>query len=153
MEELYIVTGATGHLGGTIVRLLRAQGAEVRGLLLPGEQPPQGDGVAYYPGDCLLYTSLQLLFHRAVGEVDLGVLVLRLVFRRAAEQGNQAAQMLFPGAVSYTHLDVYKRQKQDRTFWAAAPQNFENAFWHVEQVEKGFGKIGKKQVALLYKFI
>ena len=51
MEELYIVTGATGHLGGTIVRLLRAQGAEVRGLLLPGEQPPQGDGVAYYPGD------------------------------------------------------------------------------------------------------
>ena len=67
MNELYIVTGATGHLGGSIVRLLRAQGEEVRGLVLPGEQPTQGDGTTYCHGDVLDPQSLQALFSGAEG--------------------------------------------------------------------------------------
>ena len=38
MKNLYIVTGANGHLGSTLVRMLQRRGAEVRGLLLPQEQ-------------------------------------------------------------------------------------------------------------------
>ena len=36
MKTLYLVTGADGHLGSTIVRLLKKQNLPVRGLLLPG---------------------------------------------------------------------------------------------------------------------
>ena len=39
-KTLYIVTGAAGHLGGTVVRLLHKRGLPVRGLLRPGETPP-----------------------------------------------------------------------------------------------------------------
>ena len=38
MKNLYIVTGANGHLGSTLVRMLQRRGAEVRGLLLPQAQ-------------------------------------------------------------------------------------------------------------------
>lgn len=31
MKNLYIVTGANGHLGSTLVRMLQRRGAEVRG--------------------------------------------------------------------------------------------------------------------------
>ena len=33
----WIITGAAGHLGGTLVRLLEEADGEVRGLVLPGE--------------------------------------------------------------------------------------------------------------------
>ena len=42
MPVLYLVTGAAGHLGGAIVRLLQREGKRVRGLILPGERAPQG---------------------------------------------------------------------------------------------------------------
>ena len=34
MAPIYLVTGAAGHLGGTLIRLLRRRGAQVRGLLV-----------------------------------------------------------------------------------------------------------------------
>ena len=37
MGVTYIVTGAAGHLGGTIVRLLSQAGQEMRALALAGE--------------------------------------------------------------------------------------------------------------------
>lgn len=37
-DRLFIVTGAFGHLGNTLVRKLLEQGEHVRGLALPGEQ-------------------------------------------------------------------------------------------------------------------
>ena len=75
MTTLYIVTGAAGHLGSTILRKLRRAGAVVRGLLLPGEQPPvsprEGEGkLAYIRGDVRDRASLRPLFegteHRRV---------------------------------------------------------------------------------------
>lgn len=35
----YIVTGAAGHLGSTVIRLLKNTDSEVYGLLLPEEKP------------------------------------------------------------------------------------------------------------------
>ena len=62
MERLFIITGADGHLGGTLVRLLRRRKAQVRGLILPGHMPPVGDGVAYIQGDVCDPASLKPLF-------------------------------------------------------------------------------------------
>ena len=48
MKTLYLVTGADGHLGSTIVRLLKKQNLPVRGLLLPGKAAPDIPGVRYF---------------------------------------------------------------------------------------------------------
>ena len=58
----YIVTGAAGHLGGTIVRLLSAAGAQVRALVLPGEAQRPLHGVTYFAGDVRDADSLRPLF-------------------------------------------------------------------------------------------
>lgn len=49
MDELYLVTGAAGHLGSTLVRKLLALNKDVRGLVLAGEENiPAGDLEIYY---------------------------------------------------------------------------------------------------------
>lgn len=63
-KTLYIVTGAAGHLGGTVVRLLHKRGLPVRGLLRPGETPPVA-GLPYVYGDVRDVGSLRPLFEDA----------------------------------------------------------------------------------------
>lgn len=60
-KTLYIVTGAAGHLGGTIVRLLHKRRLPVRGFLRLGETPPVA-GVPYVYGDVRDADSLRPLF-------------------------------------------------------------------------------------------
>ena len=62
MEKTYLVTGACGHLGGTLLRLLERTGAQVRGLRLPSEQARDRAHVTYYPGDVRDRDSLRPLF-------------------------------------------------------------------------------------------
>ena len=42
MNRLYIVTGAAGHLGNTIIRMLKERKVAVRGLILPSETVTPG---------------------------------------------------------------------------------------------------------------
>ncbi|MDL2253810.1 NAD-dependent epimerase/dehydratase family protein [Ruminococcaceae bacterium OttesenSCG-928-I18] len=65
MQGTYIVTGASGHLGGTIVRELAGRGAKVRGLIQPGEQPETYDNTVYFTGDVRDIDSLRPLFEGA----------------------------------------------------------------------------------------
>ncbi len=59
----YIVTGAAGHLGSTIIRKLIELDYEVSGLLLPGETPKViGKNITYHIGDVCDINSLQKLF-------------------------------------------------------------------------------------------
>ncbi len=66
-STLYIVTGAAGHLGSTIIRLLRREGASVRGLILPGEMARESDRVRYIRGDVRSRDSLRPLFENTDG--------------------------------------------------------------------------------------
>jgi dihydroflavonol-4-reductase len=63
-HEIYLVTGATGHLGFTIVSQLVADGRKVRALVLPGDVlgsclPPQ---VEIFYGNVLDPSSLEAFF-------------------------------------------------------------------------------------------
>ena len=60
-KQVYVVTGAAGHLGSTVVRILLERGESVRGLLLPGEQPAVS-GAEYICGNVLEPESLLPLF-------------------------------------------------------------------------------------------
>lgn len=63
--RIYIVTGAFGHLGSTIVGLLSERGHEVRGLALPGDSSPlsKSTGAAkIYYGDVCDLDSLSEIF-------------------------------------------------------------------------------------------
>lgn len=62
MKQLYLVTGAAGHLGSTLVRKLTARGNTVRGLILPNEQAIRNARVSYYKGDVRNRESLLPLF-------------------------------------------------------------------------------------------
>ena len=62
MDRIYIVTGANGHLGGTIVRMLRRAGATVRGLVLPAEKVADAGAVRYFKGDVRDKATLEPLF-------------------------------------------------------------------------------------------
>ncbi|WP_343209344.1 NAD-dependent epimerase/dehydratase family protein [Anaerolentibacter hominis] len=59
---MYIVTGANGHLGNTIIRLLKREGKSIRGLILPGEKGRYRGSVTYYTGDVTDKKSLEPLF-------------------------------------------------------------------------------------------
>lgn len=67
MKKLYIVTGANGHLGGTLVRMLSKRGEAVRGLIRRGEKPAQLPNVHYFAGDVCDMDSMRPLFADADG--------------------------------------------------------------------------------------
>ena len=81
-QRIYCITGATGHLGGTLVRMLQKWGAQVRALALPGEPTQDGPLVTYYHGDVRKPVTLRPFFQgledrevyliHAAGLVDIG---------------------------------------------------------------------------------
>ena len=68
MKKLYVVTGADGHLGSTIIRLLLEKGEKVRGLILPGQTPLFEGRAEYVFGDVTKPETLPPLFERAEDE-------------------------------------------------------------------------------------
>lgn len=62
MKKLYLVTGAAGHLGSSLIELLRKQGELVRGLILPGESAQKSPTVRFITGNLLDPHSLRALF-------------------------------------------------------------------------------------------
>ena len=67
MGKIFIITGANGHLGGTIVRMLRGSEAEVRGFVLSGSRVQDRDNITYYQGDVRKKETLRPLFEHTDG--------------------------------------------------------------------------------------
>lgn len=67
MLKLYIVTGAGGHLGGTIIRFLSQRKKMVRGLILPTEKKEDTQYTTYIKGDVRNKDSLEPLFSHTTG--------------------------------------------------------------------------------------
>ena len=67
MKMIYIITGAKGHLGGTLVRMLQRSNCEIRGLVLPGETAENQGNVTYYHGDVRQADTLRPLFAHTEG--------------------------------------------------------------------------------------
>lgn len=65
MKRLYLVTGANGHLGNTIIRKLKKCGALIRGLILPTEQAQDQDHITYVKGDVRDICALERFFQGA----------------------------------------------------------------------------------------
>lgn len=73
MKRLYIITGAKGHLGSTIVRYLRRGNDQIRGLILPDEIYANDGKLTYYKGDVTCPETLEPLF---AGAEDMETIVI-----------------------------------------------------------------------------
>lgn len=62
MKKLYIITGAAGHLGSTIIKLLESRNQKARGLILPSESAENTKNTTYYKGDVTQPDSMRPLF-------------------------------------------------------------------------------------------
>lgn len=62
MNKIFIITGANGHLGGTIIRMLKETNVTIRGLILKSEEAKNLDNINYIKGDICDKESLRPLF-------------------------------------------------------------------------------------------
>ena len=62
MKKRYIITGAAGHLGTALLRLLEKQDAEVYGLAVPGEVYEERGNIHFVEGDVRRPDTLRPLF-------------------------------------------------------------------------------------------
>jgi dihydroflavonol-4-reductase len=62
MKKMYLITGANGHLGSTLLRMLLRAGETVRGLILPAETGLNRPGLTYYHGDVRDPASMEAFF-------------------------------------------------------------------------------------------
>lgn len=65
MKKRYIITGANGHLGSTLIRMLAPLKTEIYGLILPTDDCEGTDTVHYIRGDVRDISSLCPLFEHA----------------------------------------------------------------------------------------
>lgn len=68
MEEIYLITGATGFLGRTTARELALQGKKVIGLRLPGDKEHLLPEIEYQLGDITKPYTLEKFFQQAEGK-------------------------------------------------------------------------------------
>lgn len=67
MKRLYIITGAKGHLAGTIIKQLKSTDCRIRGLILPGEEGTDDEIITYHKGDVTSADSLDAVFSHTGG--------------------------------------------------------------------------------------
>lgn len=67
MRTMFIITGAAGHLGSTIIRELIKEDVTIRGLVLPGEERLCPDKVTYFEGDITEPETMEPFFSDTEG--------------------------------------------------------------------------------------
>lgn len=71
--KMYLITGANGHLAGTIIRYLKKEDCMIRGLILPTEENQNTANIQYFKGDVTKPSSLVPFFS---GTRDYDVIVI-----------------------------------------------------------------------------
>ena len=157
-DRLYIITGANGHLGNTIIRLLEKRDVLVRGLILPSETAKNHRNITYIKGDVRDRSTLLPLFEdcqdmevtviHTAGIIDISEHVSPLLYDVNVNGTKtvvslclekQVKRMVYVSSVhaipekgklhtpvSYTHLDVYKRQAPSEPVHHNDPPYFSN---------------------------
>lgn len=88
MKSIYIVTGAAGHLGSTILELLVDRGERVFALLLAGQEPKlRHPAIRYFTGDVCDIESLRPMFEAADGAVTVIHTAARISIARRIQKG------------------------------------------------------------------
>ncbi len=72
MTKLFLITGATGHVGTVLVRELLRRGEKVRALVLPGDAKNLPAGVEYTVGDITKPETMKSFFSRKDQAGDAG---------------------------------------------------------------------------------
>lgn len=62
MKKQFLITGAAGHLGNTIIRMLNGKDIDIKGLILENETGPLLDNAQYIKGDVRKIETLRPLF-------------------------------------------------------------------------------------------
>ena len=62
MKKRFLITGAAGHLGNTIIRMLNGKDIDIKGLILENETGPLLENAQYIKGDVRKMESLRPLF-------------------------------------------------------------------------------------------
>ena len=93
MKKLYLVTGALGHLGNTMIKKLIEQGEAVRGLALPNDRIDAGITCEIVRGNILDTRSLEPLFQNTEGREltvihTAGIVSIASKFQRAVYDVN-----------------------------------------------------------------
>lgn len=70
MEQVYVVTGASGFLGSTVLKRLTSANGRVRALVLPGDDAPslEGERCQVFHGDVTQMETLQDIFTQSPAE-------------------------------------------------------------------------------------
>lgn len=112
MKKRYIVTGAAGHLGGTILRLLHGGDAEVVGLLRQGECPVvEGGNIRYLCGDVCYPKTLEPLFAGGAGR-DVAVIHTAGLISIAGKVSPQVREVNVNGTANMVELGYWPREME-----------------------------------------
>ncbi len=112
-NRLWIVTGASGHLGNTVVRKLAGQGEEVRAFILENERPKALEGlkIEVVSGDVTDRSSLEPLF-AGLGNRPVTVLHLASMITIYAHAGPRVYQVNVEGTRNM--LEMARAHQADR---------------------------------------
>lgn len=113
MKQTYIVTGANGHLGNTIVKQLVADGKNVRALILKNDNLPalKDADVQKYYGDVCDIASLEQLFERAADE-ELSVIHAAGIVSITAKHNKMVREVNVNGTKNIVELCLRKGVKR-----------------------------------------
>ena len=90
MIHTYIITGANGHVAQTIIRKLRNEKCEIRGLILPTEFNEDTGNVRYFKGDIRQPATLSEIFTGVDSESTVVIHAAGLI-----SIGNEVTKALF----------------------------------------------------------
>ncbi len=90
MIHTYIITGANGHVAQTIIRKLRNENCEIRGLVLPTEYNEDTGNVRYFKGDIRQPATLSEIFTGVDSESTVVIHAAGLI-----SIGNELTKALF----------------------------------------------------------